>query len=96
MINSIYDKLMGWSWFQSFVAMVLNLDSTQLWVVALLAAVLAAYMVYKKAGVGAVGALMLMYLIAYILFQFDLINIYEERVIFEEEHVKIIEEELKK
>ena len=95
-VNSIYDKLMAWAWFESFVAMVLNLDNIQLWAIILLAAVLFTYMAHKKAGVGAVVALLLIYMFAYILFQFDLINFYEEKVTTNEKHNKTIEEELKK
>ena len=95
-INSIYNKLITWDWFQSFVEIILNFGSLELWLIIALVAVLAAFLVYKKTGVGGLGALLLIYLIAYTLFQFDLINIYEERVIVQEEHVKIIEEELQK
>jgi len=95
-INLIYNKLMTWHWFESLVEIILNLGSLELWLIIALVAVLVAFLVYKKAGVGGLGALFLMYLIAYILFQFDLINVYEERAIVQEEHFKTIEEELKK
>ena len=95
-IDSIYDKLMAWGWFQSFVSIILDLDSTRLWAIIALTAILAAFLIYKKTGIGGLGALLLMYFIAYILFQYDLINFYEERTIIREEHIKIIEEELQK
>lgn len=96
MIDLIYDKLMGFDWFQSFVAVVLNLDSTRLWLIVILAAVLVAYLVFKKAGVAALSALLFVYMLTYILFQYDLINFYEKRAITNEEHNKTIEEELQK
>jgi len=95
-INLIYDKLISWHWFESLVEVILNLGSLELWLIAILTAVLVAFLVYKKTGVGGLGALFLMYLIAYILFQFDLINLYEERNIIQKEYNKTIEEELKK
>ncbi|MCK5211312.1 hypothetical protein KAJ89_01295 [Candidatus Parcubacteria bacterium] len=96
MIDSIYDKLMVFGWFESFVEIVLNLGSTELCLIVALLAVLVAYLVYKKTGVGGLGALLLIYLIAYILFQFDLINFYEERNVIQKEYNKTIEEELQK
>ena len=89
-INSIYDKLMALDWFQFFVSVIFDLDSTRLWAIIALTAILAAFLIYKKTGKGGLVALLLMYFIAYILFQYDLINFYEERTIIREEHIKII------
>lgn len=87
---------MAWHWFESLVEFILNLGSLELWLIIALIAVLFAFLIYKKTGVGGLGALLLIYLIAYTLFQFDLINIYEERVIVQEEHVRTIKEEMQK
>jgi len=73
-----------------------GLSHDELMMIAVIAAALILFVVYRRFGLMAASGLILIYGIAYILYSYDFINVYDKRESEKNEHLKVIQEELEK
>jgi len=74
---------------------VYDLNKTELIIIVALAAVLIIFIAYRWLGLGMVLALLIIYLVIYVLYVNNFFSFYEEHEKSTEQHLRLIEEELK-
>ena len=90
------NNLVTKEWYLKASILVEDLSQVEIVIVLALAMVLLSFIVYKKLGPMVMLALLFFYLICYVLFQFDLLKVYEERELNSAKHMQLIQEELDK
>ena len=94
--HEITTKILDWTHRQEFVSRIYDLGSTEIYVIAGVAAVLLLVIAYRRFGMIMVFILLVFYLIFYTLYINDIFGSYEKHEKNKDEHMKIIEEELEK
>ena len=94
--SDFVNNLVVKEWYIKLSVLFEDLGRIELIVILLIAMVLLSFMVYRKLGAGPMAALVFVYLLIYILYQFDFLSVYEERELIKNQHMQLIQEELDK
>ncbi|MEA3449763.1 MAG: hypothetical protein U9Q85_02180 [Patescibacteria group bacterium] len=96
-INSDFvNNLAAKEWYIKLSDLFEVLSRTELIIILIIALVLLSFMVYRKLGAGPMTVLVFVYLLVYILYQFNFLSVYEERELIKNQHMQLIQEELDK
>ena len=79
-----------------FLFFVNNLSANEILIMAIVTAVLLLFIVYRKLGMGAAIALIIVYFIGYVIYRNDIVDFYKNQTTETDNRLKAVEEELQK
>ncbi len=94
--NGLVIKVLNYVQDSEFLSKVYDLDSAEILIIVAIAAVLMVFIVYRWLGAIMVFVLLLAYLLIYTLYINDFFSVYESHEKSEQQHMQLIEEELKR
>ena len=94
--NGLVIKVLNYVQDSEFLSKVYDLDSAEILIIVAIAAVLMVFIVYRWLGAIMVFVLLLAYLLIYTLYINDFFSVYKSHEKSEQQHMQLIEEELKR
>ncbi len=94
--NGLVIKVLDYVQGSEFLSKIYDLEPNEILIIVAITAVLVVFIVYRWLGAIMVFVLLLAYLLIYTLYINDFFNVYEEHERGEQQHLQMLEEELKK